>query len=1127
MKFVSKDVFIFNFSIYAVALCNFSVQSSTIKPCSNHWDYEVFLSFRGEDTRKNFTDHLYSALMRTGIRTFLDDNELPRGENISKELINAIHGSRISLVIFSKDYASSTWCLNELVQILHCKSTMNHIFIPIFYHVNPSDMRKQTGIFAETFARHEERLQEDMERVRRWRAAFTEAADCSGFDLQSDANGYEARFIEKIIEQVLYKLNPIRLNVVEHPVGIDCHVEQIKTLLQLGTSTTELLIMGMYGMGGIGKTTLAKAVYNHICDGFEGSSCLLNVREVSEQSNGLIQLQEQLLFDILKVKILLLGNVDKGISLIKQRLHRKRVLVVLDDVDRLDQIYALVRNGEWFFGPGSRVIITTRDEELLVKLGVNYSYKVENMNHSESLQLFSWHAFNMPHPEEDFREISIDVVDYAGGLPLALEVLGSDLRGRSIIQWKTTLEKFRKSPNAQIQKILGISFESLDHTTREVFLDIACFFMGVNIEYVFKILEECGFFPDIAINILVQRSLVKIDYPNLKMHDLIRDMGREIVRQESHHPEKRSRLWYHEDVLKVLKNHTGLEVVEGLSLNLPIHDQDHVISLESEAFANMKNLRLLQIKGVKNLKLEGCAEHLSKELRWICWHSCPLRFLPPRLHLENLVVLDMQYSKIKQVWKLENNMLYKLKVLNLSFCEDLTKSPNFLQVPNLEELILEGCTGLVELHESIRYLKGLVLLNLNGCKSLMSLPESISNLKSLKIFHMGRCFNMQNFADKTTINLPYRWNPTGFLRASLHVFRSLVKLGLRNSNLLEGDFPIDFGGLSSLQDLDLSVNNFRDLPHGICHLPKLTRLNLAESRSIRSISTLPANLRILVAVSCESLESISISESRLHALVLRDCHKLVDIQGFENLAFTIAVCLEGCLEQQEDVDFVKSLFQLQKRKWPSRIERRQISLYGDEIPSWFSHKRKGSSISFHIPSLSDQDRVINGLVFGVVCRNKNSLHEWHGEMSVVFHNKTGGHRHIIDRMFYYTIGSVDYLLLLQVGVGGGSKIPYGQEMINGDEIEVSFEFECLQALEYVGVKECGVHLLIIQREKDQGSMVYSEKREKMIEDEMIDTRRPATKLVRDRPHNWRMHQEYDVNVAFVSYIERNSKYVGY
>jgi hypothetical protein len=127
------------------------------------------LSFRGEDTRKNFTDHLYSALVQVGIRTFRDDEELRRGKTISTELLNAIRGSRISIVVFSKGYASSRWCLDELVEIVHCKNTIGHTLLPIFYHVDPSDVRKQTGTFAEAFARHEERFQTDMERVQRWR----------------------------------------------------------------------------------------------------------------------------------------------------------------------------------------------------------------------------------------------------------------------------------------------------------------------------------------------------------------------------------------------------------------------------------------------------------------------------------------------------------------------------------------------------------------------------------------------------------------------------------------------------------------------------------------------------------------------------------------------------------------------------------------------------------------------------------------------------------------------------------------------------------------------------------------------------------------------------------------------
>lgn len=157
---------------------------------SPSWNHDVFLSFRGEDTRKNFTDHLYTALVQAGIHTFRDDDELPRGKLISDELLRAIRGSRVSIVVFSKDYASSSWCLDELVEIVHCKNTIGQILLPIFYDVNPSHVRKQTGTFAEAFARHEERFRAEMERLQKWRAALTEAANFSGWDLQNLANGY-------------------------------------------------------------------------------------------------------------------------------------------------------------------------------------------------------------------------------------------------------------------------------------------------------------------------------------------------------------------------------------------------------------------------------------------------------------------------------------------------------------------------------------------------------------------------------------------------------------------------------------------------------------------------------------------------------------------------------------------------------------------------------------------------------------------------------------------------------------------------------------------------------------------------------------------------------------------------
>jgi hypothetical protein len=361
--------------------------------------------------------------------------------------------------------------------------------------------------------------------------------------------------IDEIVEKVLCTINPVRMDVAIYPVGIDSRVEEIKDLLDLETSDI-VSIVGIYGMGGIGKTTLAKAVYIQICDGFEGSSCLLNVKETSAQPNGLVSLQKKLLHDILKTN-LKIDNVGGGSDLIKKRLQRKRVLVILDDVDHVKQLHALAENFEWF-GPGSRIIATTRDVQILTQLRVHKQYKVENLNYRESLRLFSYHAFNMADPVDDYQQISICAVKHARGLPLALKVLGSFLYGKSVSQCKFDLEKLQTNPHEDIQKLLRLSCESLDDDTKEIFLDIACFFIGMKKEYAIKILQGCGFFPNSGISILTQRSLLTIDIEmKLSMHDLIRDMAREIVRKKSRsHLGKRSRLWFHEDVVNVLSKQT-------------------------------------------------------------------------------------------------------------------------------------------------------------------------------------------------------------------------------------------------------------------------------------------------------------------------------------------------------------------------------------------------------------------------------------------------------------------------------------------------------------------------------------------------------------------------------------------
>ncbi|KAF3948791.1 hypothetical protein CMV_025255 [Castanea mollissima] len=140
--------------------------------------YDVFLSFRGEDTRYNFTGHLFKALCDKGFNTFIDDDNLQRGEEISTELLKAIKLSMISIVVFLENFASSTWCLNELVKILECKN-FGQIILPVVYKVNPSEVRKQEGKFGIALTKHEEKHNKD--KVQSWRVALTKATDLAGF----------------------------------------------------------------------------------------------------------------------------------------------------------------------------------------------------------------------------------------------------------------------------------------------------------------------------------------------------------------------------------------------------------------------------------------------------------------------------------------------------------------------------------------------------------------------------------------------------------------------------------------------------------------------------------------------------------------------------------------------------------------------------------------------------------------------------------------------------------------------------------------------------------------------------------------------------------------------------------
>lgn len=150
--------------------------------CSEtHVKFDVFLNFRGEDTRDNFTDHLYHSLVDNGIHTFKDAHKLDAGTDMKQNLLDAIRKSKMALVIFSKDYASSTWCLEELTEIFKCMKERGMKIWPIFYHVQPSDVRQQKGTFGEPFVKHSKNFKE---KVDKWKFALKQVASLSGSHLK-------------------------------------------------------------------------------------------------------------------------------------------------------------------------------------------------------------------------------------------------------------------------------------------------------------------------------------------------------------------------------------------------------------------------------------------------------------------------------------------------------------------------------------------------------------------------------------------------------------------------------------------------------------------------------------------------------------------------------------------------------------------------------------------------------------------------------------------------------------------------------------------------------------------------------------------------------------------------------
>jgi len=358
----------------------------------------------------------------------------------------------------------------------------------------------------------------------------------------------ETKLIQEIVSDIQKKFShELSLSFdAEGLVGMKSRVKDIESLLSFGS--TGVLIVGIWGIGGIGKSTTADVVYHRNRSKFEGHCFFQNVREESKR-HGVNHVRQEILGEVLEKKDMTIRPIGLPPD-IKRMLQRKKVLIVLDDVnDPQDLKYLLGEDG--LFGQGSRIMVTSRDRRVLENAcDEDKIYEVEILDEDDALRLFSLHAFKQDRPMEGYTGLSKTVVSCVKGIPLVLKVLGANLYNkRSVEYWESKVAQLRTNGSEDIKKHLEMCYHELNQTEKKIFLDIACFFELCErdiLQQTLDLKERSG------IDRLADMCLIKIVHGKIWMHDVLLLLGREIVLRENDDPRERSRLWEDEDVCRVL-----------------------------------------------------------------------------------------------------------------------------------------------------------------------------------------------------------------------------------------------------------------------------------------------------------------------------------------------------------------------------------------------------------------------------------------------------------------------------------------------------------------------------------------------------------------------------------------------
>ncbi|KAF3538360.1 hypothetical protein F2Q69_00023610 [Brassica cretica] len=781
---------------------------------SRTWRYRVFASFHGAYVRKTFLSHLRKQFNYNGI-TMFDDQGIEKSQTISPALTRAIMESKISIV---------------------CKEDAGQIVMTIFHGVDPSDVRKQTGEFGIAF--NETCQGKTEEKVQKWSKALNEVGNIAGEHfLNWDS---ESNMIEKIAKDVSNKLNTTISRGFEDMVGIEAHMEKMLSLFHF-YHEDEAMIFGICGPAGIGKTTIARALHSRLSSSFQLACFMENIREAAT---------------------LVLT------SAIPERLCDQKVLIILDDVDDLLQLEALADETNWF-GPGSRIVVTTEDQEILEQHGVKSTYQVNFPNNKEASKIFYRYAFRQSSAPHGFEKVAERATKLCSNLPLGLRLMGSALRGKKDDECEVILDTLENSLDPKIEGVLRVGYDSLHQNDQSLFLHIAFFFNHIDDEHVMAMLADSNLDVRLGLKTLAYKSLIQISTSGyIVMHKLLQQVARQAVQRQE--PWKRQIISDAHEIFDKLETHSGSRIVTGISFDISTIVDDMHIS--ASAFKRMCNLRFLSVyqRGGRdtNVRLHVPKDmYFPPRLKLLHWEAYPRKCLPTTFSPEYLVELNLKHNELEKLWG-GTQLLTNLQKIHLAGSSCLKELPDLSNATNLEWIDLRECSSLVEIPSSLGNCHKLEFLHLLLSKKLQFVPTHF-NLASLRFVSMLGCWKMRQIPDfsRNITELAVTDTMLEQVPESVRHWSNLLRFSIYGSvnprlNLAK-TYPEHSGA-----DIEQISDWVKDI-HG------LKELHIAGCPKLASLAELPDSLRVLTVDNCESLESVSFPfGSQIDELYFPNCFKL-------------------------------------------------------------------------------------------------------------------------------------------------------------------------------------------------------------------------------------------------------------